>query len=76
MDRIADSQLSELTRLPRQKVNAAKNELIAMNVLVSDGMPIGPNKNLSEWVIPGTEAYAENVTIVVTVTMVVTVSLR
>lgn len=55
MDRIADSQLSELTRLPRQKVNAAKNELIAMNVLVSDGMLIGPNKNLSEWVIPGTK---------------------
>ncbi|ENZ8440941.1 replication protein [Klebsiella oxytoca] len=55
MDRIADSQLSELTRLPRQKVNTAKNELLAMNVLVSDGMLIGPNKNLSEWVIPGTK---------------------
>ena len=55
MDRIADSQLSELTRLPRQKVNTAKNELIAMNVLVSEGMLIGPNKNLSEWVIPGTK---------------------
>ncbi|MDK3048067.1 replication protein [Klebsiella michiganensis] len=78
MDRIADSQLSELTRLPRQKVNTAKNELIAMNVLVSDGMLIGPNKNLSEWIIPGTKPapkchhgsdchhYSDNVPTVVT----------
>ncbi|HHZ9158659.1 TPA: replication protein [Proteus mirabilis] len=51
-DRISDSQLAELTRLPRQKVNKAKNELIAMKVIVKVGMAIGPNKNLTEWDIP------------------------
>lgn len=55
MDRIADSQISQLTRLPRQKANAAKNELLAMKVLVCDGMQIGPNKNLAEWQIPETK---------------------
>ncbi|UXY09009.1 replication protein [Kosakonia sp. ML.JS2a] len=52
MDRIADTQIAELTRLPRQKVNAAKKELISMRVLVEEGALIGPNKNLSEWDIP------------------------
>lgn len=41
MDRIADSQISQITRLPRQKVNKAKNELIQMCVLVREGMLIG-----------------------------------
>ncbi len=52
MDRIADSQLAELTRLPRQKVNKAKNELVAMNVLIKSHHQIGINKNLSQWSIP------------------------
>lgn len=52
MDRIADVQISQLTRLPRQKVNAAKNELLVMRVLVSEGALIGPNKNLCEWDVP------------------------
>lgn len=52
LDRISDSQISELTRLPRQKVNKAKNELIAMRVLVREGSQIGPNKTLSDWLIP------------------------
>jgi phage replication O-like protein O len=52
LDRISDSQISELTRLPRQKVNKAKNELIAMRVLVREGSQIGPNKALSDWLIP------------------------
>lgn len=51
-DRISDSQLSELTGLPRQKVNKAKNELIAMGVLVMQGRDIGLNKVISEWDIP------------------------
>ncbi|EFA6635628.1 TPA: replication protein, partial [Escherichia coli] len=34
MDRISDSQLAQITRLPRQKVNKAKNELIAMKVIL------------------------------------------
>ncbi|UBX29996.1 replication protein [Arsenophonus apicola] len=51
IDRVSDNQLSELTKLPRQKVNKAKNELIAMKVIVKVGMMIGPNNNLSEWEI-------------------------
>ncbi|MDU4943914.1 MAG: replication protein [Mixta calida] len=52
MDRIADSQLAELCRISRPKANIAKNELIAMKVLVREGNKIGPNKNISEWQIP------------------------
>ncbi|WP_242764005.1 replication protein [Aeromonas dhakensis] len=48
-DRISDSQLGELTGLPRQKVNKAKNELITMGVLVMQGREIGLNKVISEW---------------------------
>lgn len=70
MDRISDSQLSQLTRLPRQKVNKAKNELIQMKVLVRDGMLIGPNKNLSEWSVP--ECHHDGVTVTKTVTKSVT----
>ncbi|PWD66529.1 replication protein [Pectobacterium parmentieri] len=69
-DRIADSQLSALTRLPRQKVNKAKNELIAMKVLIKDGLAIGPNKNLSEWSI--SECHQDSVTVTKTVTKSVT----
>lgn len=70
MDRISDGQLSQLTRLPRQKVNKAKNELIQMKVLVRDGMLIGPNKNLSEWSVP--ECHQDGVTVTKTVTKSVT----
>jgi len=66
MDRISDSQISALTRLPRQKVNKAKNELIAMNVLKKEGMQIGPNKNISEWKIEGCHYSGVNVTALVT----------
>ena len=48
-DRISDSQLAELTKLPRQKVNKAKNELIDMKVICRIGHEIGPNKNIFEW---------------------------
>lgn len=65
MDRISDSQLAELTRLPRQKVNKAKNELIAMKVILRDGHQIGPNKRISEWHIKG-GCSNENVTKTVT----------
>ncbi|MEK9497093.1 replication protein [Photorhabdus sp. P32] len=70
MDRIADSQIAELTRLPRQKVNKAKNELIAMKVLIKEGQLIGPNKNLSEWEIP--ECHQNSVIVTKTVTKSVT----
>jgi phage replication O-like protein O len=62
MDRIADSQLAGLTRLPRQKVNKAKNELIAMKVILRDGNKIGPNKEVSEWQIDGCHYSGDNVT--------------
>lgn len=65
-DRISDSQLAELTRLPRQKVNKAKNELIAMKVIVKIGMAIGPNKNLTEWEIPECHQNSDFVTKTVT----------
>lgn len=52
MDRIADSQLAALCRISREKANIAKNELIEMKVIISDGRKIGPNKNISEWAIP------------------------
>lgn len=52
MDRIADSQLAELCHISREKANIAKNQLIAMRVLVKEGNRIGPNKNVSEWQIP------------------------
>ncbi|WP_260282494.1 replication protein [Proteus terrae] len=71
-DRISDSQLAELTRLPRQKVNKAKNELIAMKVIVKVGMAIGPNKNLTEWDIP--DCHQNGVIITKTVTKSVTKS--
>ncbi|VEJ54599.1 replication protein [Pragia fontium] len=74
MDRISDSQISKLTKLPRQKVNKAKNQLITMNVMISDGRMIGPNKDLSKWNLPecnqfgdsDTKTVTENVTKVVT----------
>lgn len=70
LDRISDSQISELTKLPRQKVNKAKNELIAMRVLLRDGMQIGPNKCLSDWQIP--ECHQNGVTVTEPVTNNVT----
>lgn len=70
MDRIADSQISQLTKLPRQKVNKAKNELIQMSVLVREGMLIGPNKNLTEWQIP--ECHHDGVSVTKSVTKIVT----
>lgn len=68
-DRISDSQLAELTGLPRQKVNKAKNELIAMKVIVRNGHEIGPNKNLSEW---ETECHQNSDSVTKTVTKSVT----
>ena len=66
MDRISDSQLALLTRLPRQKVNKAKNELIGMKVIKRDGHLIGPNKEIGEWQIEGCHYSGDNVTQLVT----------
>lgn len=66
LDRISDNQLAQLTRLPRQKVNKAKNELIEMKVVLREGSKIGPNKNISEWKIEGCHYSGDNVTKLVT----------
>jgi phage replication O-like protein O len=66
MDRISDSQLAQLTRLPRQKVNKAKNDLIAMKVIIREGSQIGPNKSIDEWQIEGGHYSDVNTTALVT----------
>ncbi|MBS8267172.1 hypothetical protein DYI26_00285 [Halomonas litopenaei] len=48
-DRISDSQLAAATGISRQNVNAAKRELLAMNVLFTDGQKLGVNKAYAEW---------------------------
>lgn len=68
-DRISDGQISELTGLPRQKVNKAKNELITMGVLVMSGREIGLNKVISEW---DTDCHQNSDTVTKTVTKSVT----
>lgn len=74
LDRISDSQLAQLTRLPRQKVNKAKNELIAMKVIIREGSQIGPNKNITEWEIEGCHYSGDNVTTLVTKNVTKTVT--
>ncbi|ASK18881.1 hypothetical protein CEK60_06005 [Halomonas sp. N3-2A] len=51
MDEIADTQLAEDTAIPRQKINPAKLQLLAMKVLKlsPDGRKIGVNKHHREW---------------------------
>ncbi|ELQ3856526.1 replication protein [Salmonella enterica] len=55
MDRITDSQLSEITKLPVKRCNEAKLELVRMNIIKHQGGMFGPNKNISEWRIPQNE---------------------
>ncbi|ECJ3859380.1 replication protein [Salmonella enterica subsp. enterica] len=55
MDRITDSQLSEITKLPVKRCNEAKLELVRMNIIKQQGGIFGPNKNISEWRIPQNE---------------------
>lgn len=55
MDRISDSQLSDITNLPVKRCNEAKLELVRMNVIKQQGGMFGPNKNIDEWCIPQNE---------------------
>ncbi|OHM20151.1 replication protein [Salmonella enterica] len=55
MDRITDSQLSEITKLPVKRCNEAKLALVRMNIIKQHGGMFGPNKNISEWRIPQNE---------------------
>lgn len=50
-DRICNSQLANLTRLPETRISTVKNELVAMKVLFVDGRKIGINKTVSSWLV-------------------------
>ncbi|MGL9721962.1 replication protein, partial [Symbiopectobacterium sp.] len=45
MDRISDSQISAIARLPVKRCNEAKLELVRMGLLKQQGNRFGPNKN-------------------------------
>lgn len=49
IDWIGNKQFEEMTGLPEAKCSTIKNELIKMNVLVSNGRQCGINKNIREW---------------------------
>jgi phage replication O-like protein O len=51
MDALADTQIAADTGIPRNKVNVAKHELLAMHVLKlsEDGRKIGINKDYASW---------------------------
>lgn len=61
MDRIANSQISQIARLPEKRVSEARVQLVGMNLLIQVGRSIGPNKNTAEWLLPAGESCdAEN----------------
>ncbi|MGY3853413.1 replication protein [Aeromonas aquatilis] len=72
-DRISDTQIGKIVMLPRQKVNKAKNELIAMGVLISIGREIGVNRVISDWKIE-CHQNGDSVTNLVTKTVTKTVT--
>ena len=55
MDRVTDSQISEIAKLPVKRCNEAKLELVRMGLIKQQGGMFGPNKNISEWRIPQNE---------------------
>lgn len=55
MDRISDSQIAEIAKLPVKRCNEAKLELVRMGLIKQQGGMFGPNKNVSEWRIPQNE---------------------
>ncbi len=52
MDRIANSQIAQIARLPEKRVSEARVQLVGMNLLTQVGRSIGPNKNTDEWLLP------------------------
>lgn len=48
-DRITNTQIAEMVKLPHTRVCTAKNELIDMGLIVREGRKIGPNRRLSDW---------------------------
>ena len=49
-DRITNTQIAEMVKLPHTRVCTAKNELLDMKILIMDGRKIGVNKVISDWV--------------------------
>lgn len=60
MDRISDSQIADIAKLPVKRCNEAKLQLVSMNILIQHGRQFGPNKNVSEWRIPQNEGESLN----------------
>ncbi len=56
MDRIANSQIAQIVRLPEKRVSEARVQLVGMNLLTQVGRSIGPNKNTAEWLLPAGES--------------------
>ncbi|TKV23527.1 replication protein [Citrobacter sp. wls613] len=48
-DRITNTQIAMMTGIHHTHVCKAKNEMIAMNIIVTNGLAIGINKVISEW---------------------------
>lgn len=48
-DRITNTQISAMTGIHHTHVCKAKNEMIAMNIIVTNGLAIGVNKVISDW---------------------------
>ncbi|MFJ5980186.1 replication protein [Enterobacter cancerogenus] len=48
-DRITNTQIAMMTGIHHTHVCKAKNEMIAMNIIVTNGLNIGVNKVISEW---------------------------
>lgn len=49
LDRITNTQIAGITGIHHTHVCTAKNEMISMNILVSNGRQVGVNKVVSEW---------------------------
>lgn len=49
LDRITNTQIAEITGIHHTHVCKAKNEMIAMNIVISSGNKIGINKDFTEW---------------------------
>ncbi|RVR27993.1 DNA replication protein [Citrobacter freundii] len=56
MDRITNSQIAQIARLPEKRVSEARVQLVGMNLLTQVGRSIGPNKNTAEWLLPAGES--------------------
>lgn len=55
MDRVSDSQIAEIAKLPVKRCNETKLQLVRMGLIKQQGGMFGPNKNINEWCIPQNE---------------------